>query len=293
MADVFALARRHVALYLRDRATVFFSFLSVLILVALYFMFVAKLYSADLLEMGGAFTAGAVNYLVYAQMMAGVLVLNSLSLSLGAFSAFVKDFETRRIDSFLLTPVKVAHLIFSFFLSGVIVSLALNLLAWGLSAALIGALTGYWIAAPVFARAAGVVFLASLASSSVLLLFAAVMKSSGAVGVFNGVAGTVFGFLCGIYIPYGALGGAVVKVGSLLPFTHLTIWMKQIVLGGALAQIGLPDAMRGDMLRRFSALNVGLAGLDVPLAGCMAYTAVFALACLIAAGAILARRIKR
>jgi multidrug/hemolysin transport system permease protein len=293
--NILALTKRDVRLFLRDKSTVFFSFLSTLILVALYFLFISKIY-ADSLSGGNGFPldASAKNFIIYLQMMAGVLILNAMSLSMGVFSTIAKDFETRKIDSFLLTPIKIRDMLLSYYAGGFAVSFVLNLFTWLLSAALIGALTGYWVSAAAFMTGVGILAAASLISASLMLLLTAIVRSSAAIGVISGISGTFLGFLCGIYMPYTFLGRGAELVGSVLPFTHLAIWMKRTVLSDACAQLGITGDLKATLLRDyFSAESVGFCGVDAPLWVTLIFCGVFALVCLLAARRILKKRIAR
>lgn len=294
---VSALTARNVKVFMRDRAAIFFSFLSTLILVALYFLFIARMYTSGLVE-GNEYAvsggAGARNFLVYTQMMAGVLILNSMSLSVGVFNSIARDFESRKTDSYLLTPARSREITASYFIAGFLVSFGLNLFTWIVSYVLIGALTGYWLAAVTFLTVAGILAASSLVSGALMILITALVKSPAAIGVIGGVSGTFLGFLCGIYMPYSNFGNGMKAVGSLLPFTHLTVWMKQAVLGDALSQLNvtgeLKDLILGEL---FSAESVGFCGLDAPLWLMLLFCGVFALVCLILAAWRIKKRTQR
>jgi len=293
MRTVSIFTRRSVMLFLRDKATVFFSFLSTLILIALYFLFIGKTYADGMGEMVGSYlSSDGVYSLVYIQMIVGVLVLNSLSLSIGAFSIIAHDFENRRVDSFLLTPIKPASLLSSYFFGGFIISFVLNTFTWLLSVLIIGLAFGYWAGIAAILTVTGVLLFASMLSCSLMMLFTALVKSSAAIGVFSGIAGTFFGFLCGIYMPYEVLGKGIEKAGSVLPLTHITIWLKQIVLNDAFTKLEIPQELQGALLESFSAKNIGLAGLDIPLGWMLLYTAGIALLCLFVAGKVVGRRLR-
>ena len=293
MRTIFLFIRRSVLLFLRDKATVFLSFLSTIILIALYFLFIGKSYADGMAETAGsALSTNTIFSLVYIQMIVGVLVLNSLSLSIGAFSTIAHDFENRTVDSFLLTPIKPASLLIAYFSGGFIISFILNTFTWLLSIVIIGAMFGYWVGIAAIFAVIGILIFASVVSCSLMMLFTALVKSSAAIGVFSGVAGTFLGFLCGIYMPYELLGKGVEKVGSVLPLTHITIWLKQIVLDDAFIKLGIADAFQSMMLNTFSAQEVGLIGLDVPLSGGLIYTALIALVCLLIAGRVVKRRLR-
>ena len=292
MRTLFVFTRRSTRLFLRDKATVFFSFLSTLILVALYFLFIGKSYADGMSDMVGDFlSADAVYSIVYIQMMVGVLVLNSLSLSIGAFSTIAHDFENRRVDSFLLAPIKPSALLVSYFSGGFLISFVLNVFTWLLSILLIGTAFGYWVGLLAALKVTGILLFASMVSCSLMLLFTALVKSSAAIGVFSGVAGTFFGFLCGIYMPYELLGKGVEKVGSALPLTHITIWLKQIVLDDVFVKLEVAPGFREQMLESFSAQNIGLAGMDIPLGGMLLFAAAIALICLFIAEKLMKRRL--
>jgi len=292
MRTMLAFTRRSVVLFLRDKATVFFSFLSTLILIALYFLFIGKAYAGGLEEALGSYVSSANLYaVVYVQMIVGVLVLNSLSLSIGAFSTIAHDFENRRTDSFLLTPMKPSALLISYFLGGFIISFVLNVFTWLVSIVIIGLAFGYWVGVATMFAVMGILLFSSMVGCALMLLFTASVKSSAAIGVFSGVAGTFFGFLCGIYMPYEQLGAGVEKVGSVLPFTHITIWLKQIVLEDAFQSLGIADTFQSVMLEGFSAKNIGLLGMDFSLMHMLLFTAAVAVLCLVIAGRIIKRKL--
>ena len=298
MNPIGTLTRRNLQLFLRDRMTVFFSFLSTIILVMLYFLFIGKIYTTQMDDsaMGGIampLAEGAKSFIVYLQMMAGVLALNSMSLATGAFSTIAKDFETRRVDSLMLTPVKPYQMILAYYATGLIASFIINTFTWIASFLIIGFATGYWLNAGSVLLVLAVLLVASLISCSIMLLITSLVKSSSAIGVINGIAGTFFGFLCGIYMPYSNLGDTTKAVGSFLPFTHLTIWLKRVMLGDAFTQLHIPDAFREILYRDFfSADGVGLAGMDVPLGAMVVLSGALGLMCLVASYLLLHRRIK-
>jgi len=292
MRTIFLFTRRSILLFLRDRATVFFSFLSTIILIALYFLFIGKSYADGMSEaVGNIISTNAIYSAVYIQMIVGVLVLNSLSLSIGAFSTIAHDFENKKIDGFLLTPTNPSNLLIAYFSGGFIVSFVLNTFTWLLSILIIGTMFGYWVGIAAVFIVIGILVFSSMVSCSLMMLVTAIVKSSAAIGVFSGIAGTFLGFLCGIYMPYESLGDGVKKVGSVLPFTHITIWLKQIVLDDVFTKLKIAEDFQSPMLESFSAQNIGLIGINIPLTGTLFYTAAIALISLLIAGRIVKRRL--
>ena len=50
-----------------------------------------------------------VSFLVTSQLMGGVLVINTLTLSLGVVGSFVTDMDLKRLDAFLVAPVQTVQ----------------------------------------------------------------------------------------------------------------------------------------------------------------------------------------
>ncbi len=283
MKNLISLTKRNCLLFLRSKSTVFFSLFSSLILIVLYFLFIARLYSQGFSEVAGiALNSKQLNFAIYSQMIMGVLVINSVSLSTGIFIIIARDFESRKTDAFMLTNLKVYELILSYLISALLVAFILNFLLLVISVIIIGIATSYWLSAVTFFYIVGALMVVTIISCVIMLLITIIVKSSSAIGVINGILGTILGFLCGIYMPYTNLGTGAKYVGSLLPFTHLTIWLKQIVLDNVFAQLGLTIEVSKKMQDMwFSAGNIGLLGLDVPLWGMILISLFVAIVCFI------------
>lgn len=292
MKNIFALTKRNCLLFLRSKMTVLSSLISSLILIALYFLFIAKTYANGFnQEAGLALTNKQLYFAIYSQMITGVLVINSVSLSTGMFTLMARDLETRKSDAFMLTRVKPFELVISYLLSALFVSFLINFLLLVVSVIIIGAST-YWLSAKTFFAVFGVLIIVTIISCSIMLFITVLVKSSIAIGVINGFLGTILGFLCGIYMPYSQMGSAAKHIGSLLPFTHLTIWLKQIVLGDVFSQVGMSEEVSKKMQQLwFSAGEVGLCGAKVPLWAMVLLGGLLAFAMLVISAFILKKRL--
>lgn len=125
MYEFSSLVKRHMLKFLRDRTAVFFSFLSVIILLTLYFLFIGENFVSHLRrpEYAGIIDANLIDYLKISNMMGGILVINTISLSLGIMGNIITDLEQRSLDAYLVTPVKRYKIIFSYYLSAIIVTI--------------------------------------------------------------------------------------------------------------------------------------------------------------------------
>ncbi len=269
MKDILVLTKRNCLLFIRSKQVVFSSLFSSLILIVLYFLFIANLYSQGFNDTAGlTLSSNQINALIYMQMIMGVLVINSVSLSTGMFQFMARDFETQKTNALLLTKTKPYQITLSYLLSAFLITILLNIVTLIVSVIIIGASTSVWLGAGAFFAVVGVMIITTIVGCAVMLLVTSIVRSSVAVGVITGCLGSILGFLCGIYMPYTNMGKEAIYVGSFLPFTHMVIWLKQITLGNLFFQFGVPTDVADKMIDVwFSGGNVGLCGANIPLWG--------------------------
>ncbi len=294
MKNILSLIKRNCLLFIRSSQVVLSSLMSGGILIILYFLFIANLYSNGFNEATGLMlTSKQINAAIYTQMIMGVLVINSISLSTGMFTFMARDLETRKTEAFLLTKAKPFQIAMSYLISAIIVSYAINFLILVISFIVIGILTGVWISFLTFLAVSGVLIIVTLAGCAIMLFITSIVRSSVAVGVISGLIGTILGFLCGIYMPYSNMGKGAMYVGSFLPITHFVIWLKQIALGDILSQFGINNELSKTIQKEaFSASNIGLCGANLPLWLMIVLGIVFSIGCFILSMFIISRLYK-
>lgn len=228
MYNLTSLVKRNIKVFIRDRASVFFSFLSVLIMLLLYFLFLGKQYTSD--PGLDTLTQNQKTFLSMGVIMGGVLVINTISLSLGVMVSIVNDLQTRKLEGFLVTPIPRIKIILSYFISSFIVTALLTLLMWAVTILYLGISTGYWYSIETILLSTLLLIFYTLISTSFMMGLVSFLKSQNAFGVIAGILGTVIGFMSGIYMPLHILGKGMSHVASILPFTHMTILLKQVLL---------------------------------------------------------------
>ena len=83
-----------------------------------------------------------------------------------------------------------------------------------------------------------------MVSSALVLLIAQWVKSDRAWGAFSTLAGTLIGFVGGIYLPMGLLPQFVQNILKAMPFIHESALLRDVFTTSSLQQAfhGLPDA---------------------------------------------------
>ena len=226
MTEFASLTKRHIKIFLRDKVSVFFSFLSVIILLFVYLIFLGKMFG----NMEGLSEAqNSLFSLGY--IIGGVLVVSSLTLPLGVIGTFVTDLETRRINGFLVTPIKRYKLILSYYAATALITIFFVLIELVMACLYIGLSTGIWQSFINYLAMGGVAIVYVLISSPIVVFLVSFIKSSNSFGALSSIIGTLIGFISGIYIPLYVLDSFTRSLASLLPFSHMTIFLRRLLIG--------------------------------------------------------------
>ena len=170
-------------------------------------------------------------------MISGVLVINTLTLSLGNLGNIINDFSRRKLDGFLIAPIKRYKIIVSYYLSSLFITATLTLFMWFLSAILIGIQTSIWYSFNQVMMVSLYVILFTFISTAFMIFLTTFINSVNTFGAITGVFGTIIGFISGIYMPIYVLPKFIQNITSLVPFTHMTIVLRRQLLDPKLASL--------------------------------------------------------
>jgi len=253
MYELVTLTKRHIKNYLRDKMSVFFSFLSIIILLVIYLLFLASLYGN--LE---GFTEVENSIYTVGYIMGGVIVIGTITLSLGVIGSYVTDLESKKINGFLVSPIKRSRLIIRYYLSTVIITLFFMLLMFLLVFLYLGILVGYWYSLTVVLYSILTIIVFVFISSPLVVFLATLIKSNNAFAALSAIIGTVIGFISGIYVPLSILSPFMSNLASLMPFSHMTIFLRRLLIGDDIL-IQIPDEALNDLgLKNLNVFNLNL-----------------------------------
>ena len=226
MSVVLQLAGRNIRVYLRNRMSVFFSFLSVLIIIGLYALFLGKVQVDGIRRQVGEIHG--IGPLVSSWIVAGLLAINAVTVSLGALGAMVYDVEQKRFTDFVVAPVKRSAVVASYLVSALVIGLLFTLIALAAGEAYIVATGGQVLGLLAALRVVGILALAVVSSSSIMYLLVSFLRSGSAFGVLSTLLGTLIGFLTGVYVPLGILPQAVQRFVLFVPFSYSAAMLRQV-----------------------------------------------------------------
>ena len=222
---ILSLIRRNIKLYFRDKTSVFFSMLSVMIIIGLYVLFLGKM-----VQSSGEFAAGDARFLTDSWIMAGVIATATITTTLGALGQMVDDLAKKINRDFETAPIERWKIVISYAISSVVIGIIMSTFTFLLAEVYILAYGGEIVSLGAFFKILGVIILSTVTSSSFLFFFVSMVKTMNVYSTISTIVGTLIGFLMGIYVPVGALPVAIQSFIKVFPFSHSASLLRQIMI---------------------------------------------------------------
>lgn len=263
MRAIAVLTGRNLILFFRDRAGVFFSLLSVLILIALYALFLGNLQVDNLVERFPNADAADIHWFVGAWVLAGITMITTLTTALASLSVFVDDRASGRFVDILISPIRRGELIAGYLLSSFVISVTMSALVVVVGQVYLLSQGGGMMPWGRIAETLGYVVLSSAAFSALSSFAVTFLRSSAAFSTLSTVVGTIIGFLAGAYIPVGTFPDAVRDVINALPFAQAAMLIRGPMTAEALAALTDGHAEASTAVEAFYGISADVGGLEV------------------------------
>lgn len=223
------LIMRHIKLFFKDKASVFFSLLSVFIIITLYLLFLSENIISNLPPFEDQKT------FAFLWMFSGVLAVTTATASLGALGKYIEDQVNKKNEDLLITKISRRTLAYSYIFYSFIIGFLFTSLLF------IGGFLYTWIAfdliLPLSAPLVLILAMSTLMHTLIFYLITSSLKTMSAFSGFSTLVGTLIGFLAGIYVPIGVLPSYLQKVMILFPTTQVTTLLRNILMNDVLAPI--------------------------------------------------------
>ena len=233
------LISRNRKVYTRDRLAFFMSFLSVIILILVYQIFLGQIQIDAIKEALNSDTASTdtiqmVNY----WLISGLTTIISMTSTLGAFGVMVLDKEKKLSEDLKVSPVsnfkiELSYAIFAI-LFGIIMTVFSCIFAIGMFNGF-SALLDYSMMD--YLSILGVVTLGTMLSATIILPILAFIRTSSAFTTLSTIVGTFIGFISGVYLSIGSVGESLQQVMTWFPLTQVNALLKQILMKDAISKV--------------------------------------------------------
>lgn len=227
MNQLLTITSRNLKQYLRDKGAIFFSLLSMFIVIVLMFFFLGDANVDGITSLLAQFPGRNTKtdeenakLLVLAWTCAGMVSINAVTVTQASLSYMIKDRESGKLNSIYTAPVSrmviAAGYVLAAWISSVIVC-SLTLIITELYCVTQGMAPYSFLS---HLRLLGFIAANSYTYATLMYLVASVTKSSGAWGGLGTIIGTLVGFLGGIYFPIGQLSGSIATMMKCTPVIY-------------------------------------------------------------------------
>lgn len=236
---MFELISRNRKVYTRDRLAFFMSFLSVIILILVYQIFLGKI---QLDAIKAALRSNTVSsdtiHMVNYWLIAGLTTIISMTSTLGAFGVMVSDKEKKLNEDFKVSPISNIKIELSYAIFAVLFGIVMTMFSCIFA---IGIFNGFnsllEYSAMDYLTILGIVSLGTVLSAAMILPILAFIHTSSAFTTLSTIVGTFIGFISGVYLSIGSVGKVLQQVMTWFPLTQINSLLKQVLMKGSIAKV--------------------------------------------------------
>jgi len=234
--------KRNLLLFFRDKTSVFFSLLSVLIIIGLYLLFLGDVMKSSLEGTEGA------GILIDSWLMAGVIAVAPVTTALGAMGSMVEDKKLKIYKDFSASPIKRSRLAGGYILSSFTISLIMTIITLIFAELYMVMNGGEWLSWTALVKVLGIIILYDFSSVFVIYYAVSFFESTNSFSTASTIVGTLIGFLTGIYIPIGSLPEVVQAIVKIFPPSHAAMLLRGVMMKPAEQSVfaGAPETVVED-----------------------------------------------
>lgn len=263
------LVKRNMNMYLRNKTSVLFSSLSMIIILVLNAVFLESVneqYLAKFITLDPKEAA----YMIGSWLMAGIMIVNIVMVSMATLSIMVEDEEKHKMAAFLVSPISRMTLNLSYVVAACMNAFLLTLLTIIFSEVYLYMSCGAIFSVVTLIKLVGVIMANIFSAVTFFICLATLTKTSSAFSSITTAVGTLIGFIAAIYLPMGNLSNHIQGVLKLFPVLYGTSAARMICTQEAVKQVfeGAPSQMVKDY-QSFMGITINWGKQEVSMLGCL------------------------
>lgn len=235
------LTGRNIKIFFKDKASVFFSFLSPLIVLMLYVFFLGDLQVMNVNSVLQSYQLSVdqntVESFVNAWLIAGVLATSCITIALGSLGVMVEDKNKKITTDFAVSPMKGYVVMFSYFAAGFFVTLLLSMCVFAVGIFYLVVSGGFYMTFLNVLETIGIIVLSCLSATLFVLTILTFVKSNSVFSIVSTIVGTLVGFLTGAYMPLNLFPKGVQYFANFIPGSHSAGLFRNVIMSGPLDKL--------------------------------------------------------
>lgn len=239
MIGLGSLIKRNTKLFFKDKGLFFTSLITPLILLVLYVTFLGNVYHDSFalsFPEGMQVPEKLLDAAVGGQLISSLLAVCCVTVAFCSNMLMVQDKVNGARKDLTITPVKGTTMALGYYIATLISTLLICLLAAGAGFLYLGKV-GWYLSGKDVALILFDVFLLvmfGVALSSVINFF---LSSQGQISAVGSIVSSMYGFICGAYMPMSQFSEGLQKALSFLPGTYATSLLRNHALRGVFAEM--------------------------------------------------------
>jgi len=230
------LVKRNILVYSRDKSNIFFSLLSMLIIIGLMVVFLGKMNADGVLNLlkqhGGVRDALVdqknVDHMVMLWTLGGIVVVNSVTITLSMIGIMVEDEVEKKLGSFYVSPVNRIVFVLGYIIAAVIMAIIVCVLTVAVGEGYIAIIGGDLLSVGQLGKILIYIILNVFTSSCMVFFILNFVHTQSALSGLGTIIGTLVGFMAAIYLPMGMLPDKVQTVLKCFPMVHGSSFLRDI-----------------------------------------------------------------
>ena len=245
MKTVLLLTGRNIRIYFKDKVTFFTSLITPVILLILYVTFLRSVYVDSLLAgmpEGIEIPEKLINGFTGGWLVSSILGVSAVTVAFSSNNIMAMDRVTKRINDFYVTPVKRGQMAVAYYFANFFTTLLVCLIALCVSLLFLGK-TGWYLTFRdipyILLDVLGCVFF----GTSLAAFVEQFVSTQGGISAVSTAVSSMYGFICGAYMPISQFSKGLQRVISFLPGTYGTSLIRNHALRGVfeeMAATGFP-----------------------------------------------------
>lgn len=230
---------RNMKLYFKEKSTFLPSLITPLILLVLFVTFLRRVYESSFQSFFPAGTiveADLINGFTGGWFLSSVLGVCAVTIAFCSNIVMVQDKITGSLSDLLVTPVKKELLALSYYLSNVITTLIVCYSAM-LAGFLYLAAVGWYLSGSDVLLIVGDVLLCTLFGTALAACVEFFLSTQGGVSAVATLVSSMYGFLCGAYMPISQFSAPIRNIVLLIPGTYGTALLRNHYMRGPLSAL--------------------------------------------------------
>lgn len=221
--------KRNLLVFFKDKSAVFFSLLSVFIIIGLYMLFLGDVWVGAYQGLSG------VRYMMDSWIMAGILAVSSVTTTMGAFGIMIEDKAKKISKDIYVAPLKRRSITGGYIISSFTIGIIMSFITFVIAEIYIIINGGSLLELNKIIKVLGLIVFSTFANMSMILFLVTFFRSSNAFASASTILGTLIGFLTGIYLPIGQLPDAIQWIIRIFPISHSASLMRQVMMEDAMS----------------------------------------------------------